>query len=586
MAASLPRLSVPRRRMAVSDLFGRRACEKSLITYVRDAWPVLEPTTAWLGNWHHDAITEYLEAATAGQIKRLLINVPPRYTKSRIASVFWPTWCWARERKDRLGENDILTGASSRWIFASYSDELSSQHSRDRRTVMKSPWYQSRWGDRVAFSRDQDQKVNYQNLRRGAMFAVSIAGSAGLGSGGDAIIIDDPHNTKQAESEAERKTAIETFRSALSTRHNDKRRGVIVIIMQRLNELDLAGYVLEMGGYEHLKIEGEFEERQVYSLPRSKRQIVREADHTEIHDADGALIKRIDDGGLLHPEREGPREIADRKLNLGSVNFAAQYQQRPAPKGGALFKSHWWRYWRVMPRLDRVIMAMDTAYEEGDDSSYSNIDIWGQAPIGFLLLDNWHFRVEFPELKRASIWMAAKWNPEAILIEARASGRSLAQELKRPLPAGSNEPALHANIPIQMIEPEADKYTRAVAVTPLPEAGLVWLPDPSLDAVPGFAPEGYAWVSDYRKELELFPAGKLNDRVDTLVHALTYLRGQGNIVDFYRRLQQHQDAAERAEAAGVGMLGRKPQNQATENPLVTQYRKSAEMWRERLARKN
>jgi predicted phage terminase large subunit-like protein len=590
MAASVP-LRIPavlRRKLAISDRIAKRACEKSLLTYVRDAWPVLEPVTPFLLNWHHEALAEYLEAVTAGQIKRLVINVPPRHTKSRMVSVLWPTWCWARAPGDRLSENDILSGAASRWIFASYADELSTEHSRDRRTVLESPWYQRRWGDRVAFSRDQNRKTNYQNAARGAMFAVSIAGAAGLGAGGDAIIIDDPHDTKSAESEADRKAAIETFRSTLSTRHNDKKRGVIVVIMQRLNELDLAGYVLELGGWEHLKIEGECEERRVYSLPRSHRRVIRETDHTEIHAPDGALLARLEDGGLLWPAREGPKEIAERKLNLGSVGFAAQYQQRPAPKGGALFKAHWWRYWRAMPQLSRIVMAMDTAYEEGDDNSYSNIDIWGESPIGFVLVDNWHYRVEFPELKRASIWMAAKWNPEVILIEARASGRSLAQELKRPLPVGSNEPALHANIPIEMIEPEADKYTRAVAVTPLPEAGLVWLPDPSLPAVPGFAPDGYVWVVDYRKELELFPAGRLNDRVDTLVHALTYLRGHGNIVDFYRRLQQHRDAVERAEAAAPGLPGRvaqaRAQAEAAENPLIAQYRRSADMWRERLTR--
>ena len=530
------------------------------MTHIRDGWVVLEPTTPFLLNWHHELLAEYLEAVTAGQIKRLLINVPPRYSKSRAVSVFWPTWCWARRPEDKLGPNDILTGASSRWIFASYADELSAEHSRDRRTLMESPWYRARWGDRVAFSKDQNRKTNYQNLKRGAMFAVSIAGAAGLGAGGDAIVIDDPHNTKEAQSEAERKAGIETFRSTLSTRHNNKKLGVIVVIMQRLNELDLAGYILELGGWEHLKIEGEFEQRRVYIFPRSQRQIIRESDHVERLAADGRPTARIDDGGLLWPAREGPEEIAERKLNLGSMGFASQYQQRPAPAGGALFKHEWWKYWRVLPQLHRIIMAMDTAYEEGDDNSFSNCNVWGFADIGFVLVDNWHQRVQFPELKRAAIWMASKWNPEAILIEARASGRSLIQELKRPVPVGSNEPSLHVSIPIVPIEPEVDKYTRAVAVTPIPEAGLVWMPDPSMPMSPQ-VPEGYAWVNDYQKELELFPAGRLNDRVDTLVHALTYLRGQGSIIDFYRRMQHHEKAIEAAEMAQAH--GHKPASTAS-----------------------
>jgi hypothetical protein len=259
----------------------RRLCEKSLLNYVRDGWSVLEPTVPFLMNWHHELLAEYLEAITAGQIRRLIINVPPRYTKSRFVSVFWPTWCWARRQQEKLSPDDILTGPGSRWIFASYADALSSEHSRDRRTVMESPWYRARWGDRVAFSKDQNRKTNFQNLTRGAMFAVSLAGAAGLGAGGDAIVIDDPHNTKEAESDADRKAGIETFRSTLSTRHNNKKLGVIVVIMQRLNELDLAGYLLELGGWEHLRIEGEFEERKVYIFPRSKQQLIREADHVE-----------------------------------------------------------------------------------------------------------------------------------------------------------------------------------------------------------------------------------------------------------------------------------------------------------------
>jgi predicted phage terminase large subunit-like protein len=896
-------LSIPARRaesaskLAVNEVVAKHACEKSLLTYIRDAWPVLEPTIPFLMNWHIELLVEYLEAVTAGEIKRLLINVPPRMTKSRSVSVLWPSWCWARTPKDKLSDEDILTGSQSRWIFASYADELSTEHSVDRRTVMESPWYRRRWGDRVAFTRDQNRKTHYTNIQRGTMYAVSIAGAAGLGVGGDClpadvailteigkieigalfemerpprvlsfnhqrgeceyrrivaarrtttddlveftsrtgktlrctprhriysggeyrragsiragnnflalrrvspalqrlplgdaeaypawleasllrtslcglglhtearpsmravrqdcaerrtrgqgretvpavcaegasratreetrgaqadmstvpppfsaeiyaravlftpmrghgsldpygwagqspvqgrscerqmvpldetsdfparqesvremrggesrndeiwadgssyrqgsnrqqggescgslsalsreasqieavemvrrirtpnlpvydlqvegngnffaneilvhncIVIDDPHDTKQAQSEADRKSAIETFRSSLSTRHNDKKRGVMVIIMQRLAELDLSGHVLELGGWEHLKIEGECEEPQTYVFPRTKQTIVRGMDHTERHKPDGTLISSVADGGLLWPAREGPKEIAERKLNLGSLGFASQYQQRPSPKGGYLFKHSWWRYWRALPRLHSTIMVLDTAYEEGDTNSFSNCDVWGFADIGFVLADNWHMQVEFSELKRSTIWMAAKWNPEVILIEARASGKSLIQELKRPVPIGSDEPALHASIPIVPIEPEVDKYTRAVAVTPIPEAGLIWLPDKTIP--------GYEWVGDYEAELEHFPTGKLNDRVDTLVHGVTYLRGQGSIVDFYRRMSQHQDAVEKAQVAES--RGR-PAPAAPGNSVLDAYYRSQEVWRQR-----
>ena len=168
--------------------------------------------------------------------------------------------------------------------------------------------------------------------------------------------------------------------------------------------------------------------------------------------------------------------------------------------------------------------------------------------------------------------MAAKWNPEAILIEARASGRSLIQELKRPVPVGSNEPALHASIPISPIEPEVDKYTRAVAITPIPEAGLVWRPDKTMPASPR-APEGYGWVDGYEHELELFPAGKLNDRVDTFVHAIIYLRSQGSVLDFWRRLQQHQEAVDAAQEAQAH--GRKAPPLGLDNSVMVAYRRAS-----------
>ena len=366
--------------------------------------------------------------------------------------------------------------------------------------------------------------------------------------------------------------------TASSAQVDDKRRGVIVVIMQRLNELDLSGHLLELGGWEHLLIQGEYEERRTYVFPRSKDVIERFETHSERKRASQPADtppEIIPDGGLLWPAREGPKEIAERKLNLGTMGFAAQYQGRPAPKGGALFKHEWWRYWRTLPRLDRIIMVLDTAYEEGDDNSFSNCDVWGYGELGFVLIDNWHRQVPFPELKRMTIWMASKWHPEIILIEAKASGRSLIQELKRPIPVGSSESALHGSIPISPIEPEVDKYTRAVAITPIPEAGLVWLPDKTMPASPR-APEGYGWVDGYEQELELFPAGRLNDRVDTFVHAIAYLRSQGSIVDFYRRLQHHQEAVDAAqEAQARGRKAPPPE----ENPIMTAYLRTQEMWK-------
>jgi hypothetical protein len=141
MTSALPSVPRPRapKNLSSVDWLGQLACERRLLTYIRDAWSVVEPATAFLNNWHLELIAEYLEAVTAGQIMRLLINVPPRYMKSKAVSVFWPTWCWARRAQDKLSSDDILSGASSRWIFASYADELVVDHSVQRRAIMGSP---------------------------------------------------------------------------------------------------------------------------------------------------------------------------------------------------------------------------------------------------------------------------------------------------------------------------------------------------------------------------------------------------------------------------------------------------------------
>jgi predicted phage terminase large subunit-like protein len=291
---------------------------------------------------------------------------------------------------------------------------------------------------------------------------------------------------------------------------------------------------------------------------------VREADHTIRHDSDGQTMIRIDDGGLLWPEREGPQEIAERKLNLGSMAFASQYQQRPSPLGGALFKSAWFRHWQTLPAMDRKIMVVDTAYSEAQQADFSNIDIWGQADAGFFLIANAHQRCEFPELKRLSIWMAANHRPELILIEPRASGLSLIQELKRSGPVATTEPGVHFSMPVVPLKVPAgqDKLARATAVTPVVEAGLVWLPDPSIAA----------WVDDYEREVTTFPGAAHDDRVDCMVYALQYLRSTGNVVDFYRRHEAYQRAVEDARAEG-----RKPPPPPS-NSALESYQRSVAKW--------
>ena len=287
--------------------------ERSFAHFYPRAWKIVEPGRSFLRNWHIDCIAEHLTAVTDGQIRRLVINVPPRTGKSQEVTVCWPCWSW-------------LKRPAMRWMFVSYSADLSALHSVYRRTLLQSDWYRRHWGTRFGLNKWQEAEL--RNDKQGAMFATSIGGSA-TGRGGDVIVIDDPHNPRQAESEAERATAIRFCQQTLATRLDDPKTGAVVVVMQRLHEKDWSGHVLAEGGYTHLCLPAEAESRTTISFPASGRTIERE------------------EGDLLWPERYGETELASLKKAMGSYAYAGQFQQWPAPAGGEVFQRSWFRYWTL-----------------------------------------------------------------------------------------------------------------------------------------------------------------------------------------------------------------------------------------------
>jgi hypothetical protein len=204
MSSRRPVSDDPQRELlALQDEMLTRHAEQSLSSYVRQAWPILEHDTPYQSNWHLDAILEHLEAVTAGDITRLLITMPPRYGKSLLVSVLWPTWEWIRQ-------------PAGRWIFTSHTESLAAKHSADRRTVLRSPWYQERWAHRLRLLPGQNEKLEYTNDRRGSMTATSVGGTI-IGKGGNRIVVDDPHQPHQVESDGSRETAREYLRETLHT---------------------------------------------------------------------------------------------------------------------------------------------------------------------------------------------------------------------------------------------------------------------------------------------------------------------------------------------------------------------------------
>src|SRR6202051_1476128 len=223
--------------------------------YIRQAWHVVEPSTIYLENWHIDLIAEYLEAVTAGQIKRLLINMPPRYAKSTCVSIMWPTWVWAREGFPGKSHNPVLEGPGTRWLFASYADELRTKHSLDRRKLLQSEWYRTRWPKPAELTSDQNVKTLFSNSSSGVMLATTMSGAA-TGVGGSYVILDDPHKTKEESGSKEIESQIRASGDTFAPRHDDKKQGATVIVMQRINDMDLSAHVLatKEEHYVHLKI--------------------------------------------------------------------------------------------------------------------------------------------------------------------------------------------------------------------------------------------------------------------------------------------------------------------------------------------
>jgi hypothetical protein len=212
---------------------------------MRQAWVIVEPSTPFVPGWHIDCIVEHLEAVTRGQIRNLIINVPPRHMKSLLVSVFWPAWEWIR-------------WPERRWLYASYSAQLSIRDSVKCRRLIESPWYRSRWADRFALTSDQNTKGRFDNDRSGYRIATSVGGSA-TGEGGDRIVCDDPNNVNEVESDSVRKATNDWFDVVMSTRVNDPKTTAKVVVMQRCHEQDLSGHLLEQGGWEHLCLPAEYE---------------------------------------------------------------------------------------------------------------------------------------------------------------------------------------------------------------------------------------------------------------------------------------------------------------------------------------
>ena len=521
----------------------RSDCEKSLIEFIRQSWHIVEPGTEFVEGWHLRVLCDHLEhvkgGENAGAITRLLVNIPPGTMKSLTTSVFFVAWLLAKDPTLRV-------------LCFSHSQNLALRDSVRCRRILQSDWFQARWPD-VKLAEDQNAKGKFEIAKYGG-FREAVASGSITGSRGDILICDDPHSVQSAASQAERETTRDWWLEAVPTRLNQpggENASAIICIMQRLHEEDVSGICLSRNlGYEHL------------CLPM-------EMDTSRRCETSIGFVDHRDEGDLLFPERF-PREVVERdKHVLGPYAYAGQYQQTPMPKGGYIFRREWFTLYddeeaaaqglnsaNTFPGMDFVVASLDSAYTTKTENDASALTIWGvwqrsgQAAKTILtskgqrldlmddrdtlpcvmLMTAWEKRLplhgpdtirypgesdmEFRVRQRDSMglieWVmssCSRFNVNVLLVEAKASGISVAQEIKR-----LNR---QADYQVQLINPgNADKVARAYAVQAIFSNGQVYAPDRD-------------WADKLITQCEQFPKAAHDDMVDSTTQALKYLRERG-----------------------------------------------------------
>ena len=454
----------------MNDSYGLSvATQQDLGTFIVKAFLTVSPGDAYLHNWHIDAVVYQLMQVHAGENRRLIITQPPRSLKSICTSVAFVAWC--------LGHDPSL-----RFACVSYSHELGATLARQFRAVVTSDWYRALFPHmRLA----KDTEIESVTTKGGGRFVVPVGGSF-TGRGADVIIIDDPMKADEAQSDKGRRATNDWYATALLSRLDDKEKGAIILVMQRLHEDDLAGKLLREGGWRHLDLPAIAQEDQ------------------EVLIGPGVVHRRIK-GNVLHPAREPLAVLEDIRREMGSLTFSAQYLQRPIPLEGNLVKRAWIKWYEIAPNRDsgaQIVQSWDVASTTGSTNDWSVCTTWLAVKRNYYLLNVWRGRLEFPQLRRRLIDLAIEHKPNTVLMEEAGSGLHLIQEFRA-------NPAPGVPLPIG-IKPEKDKIVRMEAQSARFEAGQVHLPKEAL------------WLSELLHEILAFPNSRYDDQIDSVSQFLNW----------------------------------------------------------------
>ncbi|ACZ49296.1 putative phage-related terminase [Anaplasma centrale str. Israel] len=455
------------------------------IKFLKLVFETVATDSRYVDNWHIRAIADRLEAALAGKIKRLIINVPPRSMKSICVSVAWPAWI--------LGLNP-----RARIIAASYSQILSTRLSMDTRYVLQAAWYQKLFPD-VEIAKDQNTKHRFQTTQLGYRFATSVGGTL-TGEGGNFLIVDDPMNPLQSASKVYRQKVCDWFNQSLLTRLNNRKNGIVVVVMHRLHIEDLTGHLLAKRGYgnvwHHLSLPLVSPRKTTvyaFALPhilqdsgqKSKKVLyVRQYNEPLYKNMSAQYIKRL-------------------KRDVGTYAFSAQYQQCPIDNlGKGIIKRQWFkRYYDTAPQRQEcvIVHSWDTASAGTRNSNFSVCTVWACKHRDFFLLEVHKVQLKYTALKRLVLHLANLWKADTVLIESKSSGVQLIQELSH-------------HISIVPVTPIGAKDVRVYKIIPMIESGHVLLPHEA------------SWLGDFEQEICSFPYSRHNDQVDSMVQFLLWIR--------------------------------------------------------------
>ena len=489
----------------------KERAEASLYSFFIQSWPIIEGHSKFVDEWFLEVIAEHLELVYYRKIKNLLINVPPRVGKTSLISIAFPAWVWIKDPTEKF-------------ICASCTNSLSLDIADKSRLLIESTWYQENWGHLFKIRADQNAKSYFANDQTGYRISSSV-GSMIIGKGGSIQLTDDP-NVVGGESEVVRDGVLNWWSMKWYNRLNDIPNDRRILVQQRGDEKDVSGNV----------IANDINNEWVKLILPLEYESANKCSTVPLWWTKGKAWEdpRTRDGELL-TKRLNIDDVNKIKKELGSYGYAALYQQRPAPLEGGIIKKHWFKIYRYdqLPQIDYTIQSWDTALTANDNSAYSACTTWGLFQDRYdntnvILLSAWRGRLEYPELRERvrrlslnymdvgenPVAYSNRYVPDQIVIEAKASGDPLLQDLRR------------AGVYGQPFIPNkhGDKTQRVRLITPLIEAGVVWMPSQvnNPDRMADFADE-------FVNEVSYFPNPRSLDYTDTLTQALIVLRDGSSI---------------------------------------------------------